>query len=706
MQEGEGNGRANGEVARETKEVTVLAGDIHNVPVDAERGDLIQWGFQTEGGDIAFCVLLEKPDGDVQTLVSKDRVPSEDAAEEGNVMVEETGVIWLQWDNSYSWFKNKHLTFSVSVEPGGGDSARNGSNASPKTGSAQDGAAAVIFVLGGPGSGKGTQCALLTEGSEYVHLSAGDLLRAERVNPESKDGALIDAYIKEGKIVPIEITVKLLLNAMKANPSSCFLIDGFPRNQDNWDGWVRETAHSNVSVLGALFFDCPDDVITARLLERGKSSGRADDNADTIKKRLATYHKDTKPIIQLFADRNELWTINTHRSVAAIFAEVKPLVNGLVFGSGSPSAAGAGNGAGEGAGGDPDDQLARAEAQETSSAIVAPSKNPNIPLRVVLGTMTMAGQVDRDTSEQMLDLFAGAESVKRHLTAGRAELDTATMYQHGATERLLGSILGKRGDLKPGLLLASKVNPFKGYGDSLRPESVRKQCLQALNALKLDTLDVLYLHAPDHGTRIESTLQAMQELYLEGRFRELGLSNYSAWETVHIYHLCKQKGYVLPTLYQGMYNAITRDVERELLPALKTLGIRFYAYNPLAGGFLSGKHAAMVQFPKDGRFGESEWGIKYRDRFWKPEYFEALDLVKAACKRSAIPMAAASVRWVMHHSELVGGDNDAIILGASSLRHLEENLNAAAQGPLPAHIVASFDQAWAITKAACPSYSR
>jgi UMP-CMP kinase len=134
----------------------------------------------------------------------------------------------------------------------------------------------VIFVLGGPGAGKGTQCSNLVEEFDFVHLSAGDLLREERANAASQYGELISSYIKDGKIVPVEITVKLLLNAMNKSGRSAFLIDGFPRNADNLAGWERVVG-KQAQVLGCLYFDCPEAVMEARLLERGKTSGRTDE---------------------------------------------------------------------------------------------------------------------------------------------------------------------------------------------------------------------------------------------------------------------------------------------------------------------------------------------------------------------------------------------------------------------------------------------
>lgn len=99
----------------------------------------------------------------------------------------------------------------------------------------------VLFILGGPGSGKGTLCRYIVERYGYVHLSAGDLLREERAKPGSQYGELIETHIKNGTIVAVEITCSLLDRAMRTsdNPHNRFLIDGFPRNQDNLDGWNK-----------------------------------------------------------------------------------------------------------------------------------------------------------------------------------------------------------------------------------------------------------------------------------------------------------------------------------------------------------------------------------------------------------------------------------------------------------------------------------
>lgn len=180
----------------------------------------------------------------------------------------------------------------------------------------------VIFVLGGPGAGKGTQCLKIVEKMGYVHLSAGDLLRAERARPGSEVGEKIEMHIKKGSIVPVEITCKLIENAMSESGKETFLVDGFPRNQDNLEGWNREMGEKAL-VKGVLFFDCPENICVDRCLERGKSSGRSDDNEETLRKRITTYNESTLPIINIFKERNMVRVIDASKEVDEVFVQVE-----------------------------------------------------------------------------------------------------------------------------------------------------------------------------------------------------------------------------------------------------------------------------------------------------------------------------------------------------------------------------------------------
>ncbi|OBS60049.1 hypothetical protein A6R68_08819, partial [Neotoma lepida] len=121
---------------------------------------------------------------------------------------------------------------------------------------------------------------------------------------------------------------------------------------------------------------------------------------------------------------------------------------------------------------------------------------------------------------------------------------------------------------------------------------------------------------------------------LQGKFVELGLSNYASWEVAEICTLCKKNGWIMPTVYQGMYNATTRQVEKELLPCLRHFGLRFYAFNPLAGGLLTGRYKYQDKDSEqpESRFFGSQVSQMYMNRYWKEEHFKGIALVEKALK--------------------------------------------------------------------------
>lgn len=166
---------------------------------------------------------------------------------------------------------------------------------------------------------------------------------------------------------------------------------------------------------------------------------------------------------------------------------------------------------------------------------------------------------------------------------------------------------------------------------------------------------------------------------------------------------------MLPEVYQGMYNPITRVVETDLFPALKELNIAFYAYNPLAGGLLTGKYAFDdKELKPKGRFFGNSWDKIYQERFWHECNFKAIDIVRQSLQEEyngAVTLAEASLRWLAHHSKMVDGQS-GIILGASKLPHLVENLKGCSSGPLSDKVVQAFEKAWQIAKQNCPTYFR
>ena len=191
---------------------------------------------------------------------------------------------------------------------------------------------AVLFCLGPPGSGKGTQCERIVEHYSFIHLSAGDCLREAQTNNDDTS-KLIDHYIREGLIVPVEITIKLLRKKMQEHGwyDNYFLIDGFPRNQDNMKGWFDNVSSDEVEVLGCLFLNCPDDIVVERLLKRGETSGRTDDNKETIVKRLKVYHEETMPIVKYFKEINKCFTIDASPPIDEVWKTVRTSIEETIY---------------------------------------------------------------------------------------------------------------------------------------------------------------------------------------------------------------------------------------------------------------------------------------------------------------------------------------------------------------------------------------
>ena len=181
----------------------------------------------------------------------------------------------------------------------------------------------VIFVLGGPGAGKGTQCARIVDDFHFAHYSAGDLLRAEQTRPNSEFGELIKTYIREGKIVPMEVTVALLENAMREEIGKTgikrFLIDGFPRKMDQADKFDSDVCPGKL----VLFFDTTEEVMLKRLLKRGETSGRDDDNIESIKKRFRTFVETSMPVVEKYEKLGKVLRVDASRSVDEVYAEVR-----------------------------------------------------------------------------------------------------------------------------------------------------------------------------------------------------------------------------------------------------------------------------------------------------------------------------------------------------------------------------------------------
>lgn len=216
------------------------------------------------------------------------------------------------------------------------------------------------------------------------------------------------------------------------------------------------------------------------------------------------------------------------------------------------------------------------------------------------------------------------------------------------------------------------------------------------------------MHAADRATPFAETLEAVDKLHKAGKFVRFGISNFTAAEIAEVVLTCKYNNWVRPTIYQGMYNCITRGIEAELVPACRRYGLDIVVYNPIAGGLFSGKIRSIDNKLEDtSRFGtKGNTGANYRGRYFKESTFRALQTVeKAVEKHAGLTMIETALRWIVHHSQLkIKNGNDGIIIGISSHDQLVSNLDNLEKGPLPEDVVTALDEAWKIAKADAPNY--
>ncbi len=306
---------------------------------------------------------------------------------------------------------------------------------------------------------------------------------------------------------------------------------------------------------------------------------------------------------------------------------------------------------------------------------------------LVLGTMTFGESVFLPDVEEFVNTF---------LNAGYDELDTAYVYNDGNCERLLGEVLPA---LSRSFKIATKVNPR--ISGRLDGEAAYKQVNESLERLKLKSVDTVYLHFPDPETPVDSVLEAMADLHAQGKYRELGLSNFPGWMVADVWHKCVKYGCVVPTVFEGVYNPLARKAEIELNACLNYFGMRFYVYNPLAGGLLTGRYDKFEDAPTDGRFTHRP---NYQGRYWKKSCFDALEVINAAAGRHGITSIEATYRWLSYHSMLNGDRGDAILIGASKIDHLKQNIETLKAGPLPKDVAEAFEVAWNICRGDSPEY--
>jgi aryl-alcohol dehydrogenase-like predicted oxidoreductase len=318
------------------------------------------------------------------------------------------------------------------------------------------------------------------------------------------------------------------------------------------------------------------------------------------------------------------------------------------------------------------------------SANPLPRRTPGSPPQVALGTMNFGKRTPEAESERI---------VRRALERGIVVFDTANVYAGGSSERILGRALGRD---REGVTVATKVGMNRVGKDveGLSPEAMERALAGSLERLGTDHVDVYYLHAPDHATPIERTLDGLHALVESGRVRAWGVSNYAAWQILDIDGIADGRGLARPIVSQVLYNALHRQLDIEYVAFTRRHPIHTTVYNPLAGGLLSGAHTFDGAPEKGSRFDEN---AVYRRRYWTRTMFDRVDELRAVARDEGRSLVDLSYAWVASRPDV-----DSILVGPASVEQLDQAIDAIAR-PLSGEAVARIDElgrAWSGTDTA------
>ncbi|MGH7965509.1 MAG: aldo/keto reductase [Candidatus Binatia bacterium] len=289
---------------------------------------------------------------------------------------------------------------------------------------------------------------------------------------------------------------------------------------------------------------------------------------------------------------------------------------------------------------------------------------------ICLGTMTFGGQCDEATSFAIMDTA---------VEYGVDFFDAADVYPVGGgrdsvgrTEEIIGRWLKGR---REKIILATKCWGAMGPQPNDRGLS-RKHIFDAIEAslrrLQTDYVDLYQVHFPDSDTPLDETLRALDDLVRQGKVRYLGCSNFQAWQLASALWVSDKHGWTRFDCVQPRYNLLFREIENELLPLCRSHGVGVIVYNPLAGGFLTGKHKPTPAATSGTRFALSgRVGAIYRQRYWQEVQFAAIAHLQEFFTARNKPLTQVAVAWVLAQPDVTSA-----IVGATSPEQLRQSLPA------------------------------
>ena len=297
--------------------------------------------------------------------------------------------------------------------------------------------------------------------------------------------------------------------------------------------------------------------------------------------------------------------------------------------------------------------------------------------RFCLGTMTFGDQTDEAEARRIIDCA---------LEQGVNFFDTADGYTGGLSEQILGRALEGR---RENAVIATKVTNPTGPGPNNAGQG-RKHILQnverSLSALRTDYIDLYYLHRPDPDTPAEEVVETMTGLVRSGKIRYWGVSNYPAWQFCSLVHTARELRGVGPVATESVYNLITRGIEDELAPFLTAYRLGLTVFNPIAAGLLTGKHS-RGHLAEHSRLRDN---YGYNLRYISDQNMDAVERLTAAAADSGLTLLELALQWLLNRPVV-----DSVIVGASKLSHVEQNIALAAEKkPLPPEVLAACDAVW------------
>jgi aryl-alcohol dehydrogenase-like predicted oxidoreductase len=302
-----------------------------------------------------------------------------------------------------------------------------------------------------------------------------------------------------------------------------------------------------------------------------------------------------------------------------------------------------------------------------------------------LGTMTFGGSEGMWGRIGQLQQADAERLVGQALDAGVNFIDTADVYAGGMSEQITGQALRNLKIPREQVVLATKVFGETGTGPNMRG-ATRSHILDGVKAslrrLQLDHIDLYQIHGFDPATPIEETVRALDQLVRHGHVRYVGVSNWAAWQIVKALGIAERLGLSRFESLQAYYTVAGRDLERELVPMLRSEGLGLMVWSPLAGGLLSGKYGRQQQAEAGSRRIDFDFPPVDKDRAW-----DVIDALRPIADARKVSVAQIALGWLLHQPQVT-----SVIVGAKRPEQLVDNLKAV-DVRLSAEELAAIDQA-------------